>query len=122
MTHPSKSFFLLVLRMPQDQPEMSPDQMQQSLERGMAWIRRMKDSGHFVAGEPLGDSGKVLRGPRGRQMSDGPFVEAKEIVAGYVLLRARDLAEAIEVAKGCPGLDRHASVEVRPVEAFSEHC
>jgi hypothetical protein len=44
---------------------------------------------------------------------DGPFVEVKEIVGGYMIVSADSLDEAIEVARGCPGLVRPGSgVEV----------
>jgi hypothetical protein len=122
MTNSQKSHFLLVLRTPQDRPDLSPEEMQRSLERGIEWIRAMKTSGHYVSGDPLGETGHVLRGKHGRQMSDGPFVEGKEIVAGYVLIVAQDLATAIEVARACPGLERDASVEIRPIEMLPEVC
>jgi hypothetical protein len=122
MAQSQTSHFLLVLRTPLDRADLSPEDMQRSLERGIEWIRAMKASGHFVGGDPLGETGLVLRGTHGRQKSDGPFVEGKEIVAGYVLIAARNLAEATEVARGCPGLERNASVEIRPIEGFPDGC
>ncbi len=51
-------------------------------------------------------------------VTDGPFAEAKDVIGGYSLIKARDLSEAAELAKGCPILDRGGRVEVRPVMKY----
>jgi hypothetical protein len=48
-------------------------------------------------------------------VTDGPFAEAKDVIGGYTLITANDLAQAAEIAKGCPILDVGGAVEVRPV-------
>ena len=48
-------------------------------------------------------------------MTDGPYAEAKDLVLGFIIVEARDLAEAAELSKGCPMLDGDGSVEIRPV-------
>ena len=48
-------------------------------------------------------------------VTDGLFVEAKEGIAGFFIIRAYSLEQAVEVAKGCPGLDYGQTVEVRPI-------
>ena len=52
-----------------------------------------------------------------RNVSDGPFAEAKETVAGYFLLTVADEDEAIEIAKQCPALPYGMTVEIRPLLA-----
>lgn len=48
--------------------------------------------------------------------TDGPFVESKEVVGGFMILQANSLAEAIEIARGCPGVVMPgSSVEVREI-------
>jgi hypothetical protein len=54
-----------------------------------------------------------------QQISDGPFAEAKEIDGGYLAIKAADLIEAIEVAKGCPIFDNDGITEVREVASES---
>src|SRR6516225_3791936 len=84
---------------------LSPEQMQRTMEKWLAWFDelrkadRLKDSGH-----PLEDTRKVVTGKR-RIVNDGPFVEAKDLVNGYVVVEAADLEQATELAKGCPTLD-----------------
>ena len=46
-------------------------------------------------------------------MTDGPFVESKEAIAGFFLIRADSFEQAVEVARGCPGLEFGQTVEVR---------
>ena len=46
-------------------------------------------------------------------MTDGPFVESKEAIAGFFVIRADSLEQAVEVARGCPGLEFGQTVEVR---------
>ncbi len=55
---------------------------------------------------------------RGDVVTDGPFVESKEILGGYYLIEAADLDEALDIAKDCPA--RFGGVEVRPVMVFPE--
>jgi hypothetical protein len=49
-------------------------------------------------------------------VTDGPYIEAKEAVGGYIIVTAYSLDEAAEIAKGCPGLDNGGKVEVRQIE------
>jgi hypothetical protein len=52
---------------------------------------------------------------RGKTVTDGPFAEAKDLVGGYTLVEAKDIAHAAELAQGCPILERGGVVEVRAV-------
>ena len=96
-----------------DRPE-SAELGQQVLQKWMAWFKSLTDKGHILErGQPLERSGKIVGD--GRMVTDGPFAEAKDVVGGYTLIKARDISEAAELAKGCPILDRGGRVEVRPV-------
>jgi len=93
----------------------TPDAAQKSMQRWMAWMRDMETKGHLKnAGQPLDQSGKVVRGP-GKSITDGPFVEAKDVIGGYSIIEAKDIAHAAELAKACPALEGDGSVEIRPV-------
>jgi hypothetical protein len=56
----------------------------------------------------------VVRGKK-RVVTDGPYLEAKDLVLGFIAVEARDLAQAVELSTGCPMLEGGGSVEVRPV-------
>ena len=83
------------------------------------WVERLSFQGTLEQGKPLGLGGRVVAGPKGERVTDGPYAEAKEVVAGYVMVRAANLDAATELAKGCPGLAIGLTVEVRPLQDFS---
>ena len=92
----------------------SPEQGQQVMQKWMAWFKDLAEKGCIVdRGQPLERTGKLVR--PGKSVIDGPFAEAKDVVGGYTLIKANDVAQAAELAKGCPILDRGGHVEVRPV-------
>lgn len=97
----------------------TPEERQKNMQRWVDWLRGLESKGHVKdGGQPLEDGGKVVRG-RTKAITDGPFVEAKDVIGGYSIIEARDLAEAAELAKGCPILDDpDGAVEVRPVAAM----
>lgn len=83
----------------------------------MAYADRLRGSGHLLAGEALESvqSATTVRVRNGKlSVTDGPFAETKEQLAGFYLIDARDLNEAIQVASKIPPA-RVGSIEVRPV-------
>ncbi len=80
-------------------------------------VQGLSESGHFITGAPLlpVESATTIR-VRNQQVSvtDGPFAETREQLAGFYLLEARDLNEAIQLAGKIPPA-RYGSIEVRPV-------
>ena len=93
----------------------SPEQMQKSMQQWMAWMKTLADQGHIKdQGHPLERTGKLVTGKQ-KTVTDGPYAEAKDIVGGYTLIEAKDLAEAVELSKGCPIFEGGGVVEVRPV-------
>src|SRR5450432_835682 len=107
--------FLYIFRGGADPAKMSPEQMQQNMDAWFAWIGELRNKGHFEAGEPLHDEGKVLSGKKGQTVTDGPYAEGKEEVGGYLVVTARDLTHAAELAGGCPIFQNDGTVEVRPI-------
>lgn len=89
---------------------LTPDQ---AMQQWGAWIGDLRSRGAFVHGEPLqGPTGLVLH-PGGRRDDAVPGAP-QTAVAGYLALRAADLAAAETLARGCPVLAHGGSVEVRP--------
>jgi hypothetical protein len=97
----------------------TPEMAQRSLQAWLAWIRELEAGGHLKRpGQPLDLSGKVVRG-RHKIVTDGPYTETKDLVLGFIVVDARDLAHAAELSKGCPMLEGDGSVEIRPVGTVS---
>ncbi|MCA1659098.1 MAG: YciI family protein [Verrucomicrobiaceae bacterium] len=119
MTEESNTF-LYIFRGGADSRTMSPEQMQKNMDAWFGWIKELRSKGHFEGGEPLADGGKVLRGRNGESVTDGPYAEGKEEVGGYLIVTARDLEEAAELARGCPIFANEGTVEVRPIQKIVE--
>ena len=64
-------------------------------------------------GNRLGSEGKVVK--PNQIVTNGPYVEMKEAVGGYTIIKAANIEEAAELSKGCPILTVGGSVEVRPI-------
>jgi hypothetical protein len=93
----------------------TPERAQQTMETWLDWIRELEAKGHLKnPGQPLERNGKVVRGDR-NSVTDGPYVEAKDIVLGFIVVEARDLSHAAELAERCPLVAGGGSVEIRPV-------
>ena len=83
----------------------------------MNCVADLTDSGHFLDGAPLlsTETATTLRVRDGKPLiTDGPFAETKEQLAGFYMLEARDMNEAIRLAEKIPPA-RYGSVEIRPV-------
>lgn len=96
---------------------MSPEEMQAELGKWNAWIGGIAAQGKFEGSEALQPSGKIVTGSK-RVVTDGPFVESKELVSGYLLLKAESMEEAIELSQGCPIYDHEGIVEVRQIQVY----
>ena len=95
-----------------------PEQARRSMAAWMEWIRDLEAKGKIKDwGKPLEPKGRVMRGAK-RLVTDGPFAESKDIVLGFMVIEATDLAEATKLASGCPMLEGAGSVEIRPVGAL----
>jgi len=70
-------------------------------------------SGKVKGGQALARDGAIVSGKNGRNVSDGPFAESKEVIGGYLLLNVETFEEAVAVAKTCPCLAFGGKVEVR---------
>jgi hypothetical protein len=96
----------------------SPEKFQIHMMKWKTWMESLGKQGKFISGEPLAPGGSVITGSK-RVVTDGPFVEGKEIVGGYLMLKAADLADAIESSKNCPIFEYDGIVEVREVQQLS---
>lgn len=89
-------------------------------EECIAFGEQIRESGHFLGGEALQptETATAVKLRNGQlSLTDGPFAETKEQLAGFYLLEARDLNEAIRLAGRIPPA-RLGTVEIRPVRAL----
>lgn len=108
------SEFLYVYRGGHRDWEQSPEEMQKIMQKWMVWMQGLAEKGHLKdRGHPLETTGKLVSGSN-KSITDGPYAE-KDLVGGFSLIEAKDLAQAAELSKGCPILERGGAVEVRPI-------
>jgi hypothetical protein len=109
-----RRYLLLQRGTPGKQEPPSPAQMQEMYAAFNAWKERFKDNIVEMGGR-LAPGGKVLTVSG---VMDGPLVESKEIIGGYMIVVAAGYDRALEVAQGCPGLIAPgSSCEIREIMA-----
>ncbi|MDB5009951.1 MAG: transcription initiation protein [Mucilaginibacter sp.] len=111
--------FLLIFRRDfnpgENQP--SPEKLQGMMKDWQDWMggiaaqNKLVDPGNRLAGD-----GKVVRADK--VITNGPYVEIKEAIGGYIVIRAESMDEAAEISKGCPILTIKGNVEVREIIAM----
>lgn len=114
-TKPEPTPYLLFFRNsgPETHAHLSPEQRQQLMTLWNAWYDGLAAEGKAVEGVPLELETRIVSGPGGARVVDGPFAEAKEAIGGYVLLMVGSLTEATEIAQRHPGLPHGLVIEVR---------
>jgi len=80
----------------------------------VTWFQNLGQKGIMVGGDNLYRTGKQING-KNKDVTDTPFIIAKEMVNGHIFILAKDLNEAVEIAKGCPIFQEDGKVEVRQV-------
>lgn len=97
------------------QPGQTPEALLALKEKMIHWVVDLAQKGVHVASEPLEPAGKQVSGTK-KTVTNSPFGEAKEVIGGSTIVLAKDIDEAVEIAKGCPILASNANIEVRPIQ------
>ena len=80
----------------------------------MKWVESLAESGNYTGGEPLELEGRYVRG--NDILSDGPFIETKEGISGYIFIQAENIEQAASITQSCPLVMQNRMIlEVRPV-------
>lgn len=110
--------FMMIFRSDYDPSfQPTPEQMQSSIKQWQDWIGGIAAQGKFVGTNRLGFEGKTLK--PNQVISDGPYAEVKEMVGGYLLVKADGIDDAMKLAEACPILQIGGHVEVRNVIPMS---
>jgi hypothetical protein len=90
--------------------------MQELMQRWQAWYKDLEAQGHLAyLGQPLEMDGGAVVTTTGGSFRDGPYAETKDIVGGYSIIRAKDLAEAVALTRGHPVFEMGGLIEIRPI-------
>ncbi len=117
-------YMLLLHQAPNYNTDLPREKMLEMTKRYMAWAEGLRAKGKMVGGEKLTASGgRQIKVRDGKLVvSDGPYAEAKDVLGGYFVLEAKDLAEAEAIAKECPHMALAASnwAEIRPIDDMAQ--
>jgi hypothetical protein len=108
--------FLLVFRRNavNGEPQPSPEQLQAMMKPWQDWIGNIAAQNKLVSsGNRLTSDGRVVKSDS--VITNGPYVEMKEAIGGYIIVRANSIDEAAELSKDCPILKMNGNVEVRTI-------
>ncbi len=110
-------YICLVYLVEKDMSAMTKKEADTCVEESLAYDDDLRKAGHFLVAHALQpvEAATTIRVRSGKLFTtDGPFAETKEQLGGFILIDARDLNEAIQVAAKIP-MARHGSIEVRPI-------
>ena len=112
-----KEFMLLIRNAIDHQSEWTTERHKEFLKKCEIYIDDLKKEGKLISAQPLVREGKIISGKNG-SWKDVPFNESKEVQVGYYHILARDMEEAVSIAKANPEFEfgTTARIEVRPVK------
>jgi hypothetical protein len=105
--------FLIIVR-GSDHTALSPEAEQARMARFGEWVEKTL-KGRYVSGAPLEDAGGRLLKNKKEVLTDGPFMDSKEMISGYMVIQATDIDEAVTLTKECP-LVEEFQLEVRKLK------
>lgn len=112
-----KDFMLIFLGADYSELDLSPEEAQAQMGKWFSWVADLQAKDIYVGGHALIPTAKRLSG-KGGHVTDGPFAEAKELVGGYFVVKARDWDEAVTISKDYPDFNHGGTVEVREIMVF----
>jgi hypothetical protein len=109
--------FLLIVRTEGDiWTLLSPEKLQQHIEHGTAYIDKLVKDGKIKSAQPLDKGSRIVTKSDGI-VKDAPFIESKEVIAGYFLIVVDNIEEAVAIARENPIFqDIETKIEVHPVK------
>jgi hypothetical protein len=114
-----KEYMMIFRNERSENPTPPPaEKMQKMMSEWQQWIAGLAASGNYSGTNRLLPEGITIR--PGMVITNGPYVELKEMVGGYLIVKANSLDEAIGMAKACPNLSYGGNVEVRAVMGIDD--
>jgi len=109
------SEYLLLFRATNWTENLSPEG--NKITKFTSWFRRMRNSGALKSGHPLEHDVENIAVRT--VVTDEPFAESNEAVAGFFIIQADSVEQAVEMTKSCPALDYGQTVEVRAIASVA---
>jgi hypothetical protein len=97
--------------------KMTDEERFSNIPMMLRWVDSLIESGNYIKGEPLLIKGRYVS--KDQILSDGPFIEAREGISGYEIIRAENIEQAAAIAQTCPLVQQGLAVrEIRPIAAI----
>ena len=104
----------LVISRGQWDPSLPPERIQKAIDDFYVWLDQCVAAGKMKTGQRLGTGGRMVT--KNGVLTDGPFIESKEVIGGYWFILARNLDEAASIAAANPCMQCGLYYEIRPIE------
>ena len=111
----SNNGYLLLFHTNEWWKDLEREELEKYIAQSNAWLEELMTTGKAKGGQALARTGTIVSGKNGRNVTDGPFAEAKEVIGGYLLLDVATFEEAVAIAKTAPMTAHGTSIEVRPL-------
>jgi hypothetical protein len=109
-----KKFLFLIREDLKVRSALTPEEFLHNCKMVSQWIDTMARTGNYLQADGLTGDGRYIG--RNYMLTDGPFIEAKESISGFILIQAEDMDRAAALGRTCPLIDMgFAVVEVRPI-------
>jgi len=108
-----KDFMFLFYTNDEEVEKIPEEEMKAIMAKWAEWTKKLTEKGIYNGGDRLASKNIRTFKRKDKILTDGPFSESKEIVAGYVSIKAKDLEEASEIAQECPIFLVNGSLEIR---------
>ena len=114
----SKEFMLIFIGVDYKEMNLSMEEIEKRAKSWMSWQQKMGESGIMQSGNALQSPLKRISGSD-RTITDRISVEAKEIIGGYYIVKAKDFDDALKIAEDYPDYDLGGTVEIRELMYYS---
>ncbi len=108
-----KDFMFLFRNSEEAVNKLSPEEKKEYFTKWGVWLKKFVDDKIYEDGDRLSSTDAMVISGTEKVVTDGPYIESKEIIGGYVRIKAESIKEAVEYAKECPVLLTNGSVEIR---------
>ena len=108
-----KDFIIFIREDISQMAQLSEEEFQTEIQDYTKWVEEMAKTGNYVSGDPLVPEGRYILSDK--VQSDGPFIESKEAISGYVIIKATDIDQAVGLAQKCPVFKFGGVLELRPI-------
>lgn len=108
-----KEFMFLFRNSEETMNKMQSEEKKEYFTKWGIWLKNFVDKKIYEDGDRLSPTEAITLTGKEKIITDGPYIESKEIIGGYIRIKAKDIQQAAEYAKDCPVLDLNGIVEIR---------